>query len=437
MSQTTFSRRSALGMAVAAAAVPVLAACTSSATTTTPKASSQGPLKFWDMPWGTTTYNSAAEALTNSYKPDQGLPPVQYQTIQWANSYQTFAAAISSKTGPAISTGSGYQAFQFAGQGAIAYADSVVDKMKANGLYADFLPNLVDAMKTKDGYVAVPWQMDCRVLWYRKSLLEQAGASVPTDWDSLMATAKALSKIGVCGFGMAAGTGTSNLGKQAILSMMINNGGGLFDETQKPNAVTDRNIETVDFLLGMVKAGIMQPGAAGFSVDNLNTQWKDKKIAVGFMPPGFPASIGVPADDLTVTSPLTGPHGDKGTLMYVNNIMMYKENPSQAGTEAFLMWYLKNIKTYWDQNLINSLPVFKSVTETDSFRKDPANVKIIQEWQPHFKPFSAVSKTSWPSIAAVESSSAFHSFSQEVLKGTSDAKTILTTLQKGMVEAMK
>jgi multiple sugar transport system substrate-binding protein len=436
MTPTTFSRRSAIGVAIGAAAMPIVAACSSS-TSSTSATQAPAPLKFWDMPWGTTTYNTAAEALANSYTPAPGLPKAQYQAIQWANSYQTFAAAISSKSGPAISTGSGYQAFQFAGQGAIAYADAAIEKMKTDGLLADFLPNLVDAMKTKDGYVAVPWQMDCRVLWYRKSLLEQAGAAVPTDWDSLMATAKALAKIGVCGFGMAAGTGTSNLGKQAILSMMINNGGGLFDESQKPNAVTDRNIETVDYLLGMVKAGIMQPGAAGFSVDNLNTQWKDKKIAVGFMPPGFPASIGVPSDDLTVTSPLTGPHGDKGTLMYVNNIMMYKDSPSQAGTEAFLMWYLKNIKTYWDKNLINSLPVFKSITETDTFRQDPANVKIIQEWQPYFKPFSAVSATSWPSIAAVESSTAFHSFSQEVLQGTSDAKTILNTLQKGMVDAMK
>ena len=53
-----------------------------------------------------------------------------------------------------------------------------------DGLYEDFLPGIVEAMKTDKGYVAVPWQMDVRSLWYRKSLLEKAGAKVPTDWDS-------------------------------------------------------------------------------------------------------------------------------------------------------------------------------------------------------------------------------------------------------------
>jgi multiple sugar transport system substrate-binding protein len=420
-------------MAAAASAMPLLTACGGGS-------SSGGgggkAIKFWDMPWGATAYNTAAQKLVESYKPAQNLPGVTYQTIQWNNFYQTFAAAISSKTGPAVSTGGGYQAFQLAAQNAIAYADKALETMKSNGLYDDFLPGLLDGMKTPGGYVAVPWQMDVRVMWYRKSLLEQAGVGVPTDWDSFMAAGKALAKIGVSGFGAAAGPGI-NLGTQQVLCMMVNNGGGLFDEEQKPNAVTERNIETIDFIREMVSAGIVQPGAASYTVDNLNSQWKAKKVGMGVVQAGFPASIGETNGDLAVTSPLTGPHGDKGALFYVNNIMMYKDTPSQAGSEAFLIWYLQNIKSLWTQNVVSARPAQKSITETAEFKSDTENVKIISEWLPICKAFSFLSKTTWPAVAAVEASSALHDFTQVVLQGKTASRTALTNLQKGIVEAAK
>jgi multiple sugar transport system substrate-binding protein len=428
-----FSRRNFLGLAAATSAVPLLAACGGGSAS---QGGGGGSIKFWDMPWGTTAYNTAAQKLVASYKPASNLPSASYQTIQWTNSYQTFAAAISSNTGPAVSTGSGYQAFQFAAQNAIAYADHALDTMKSNGLYNDFLPGLIEHMKTPGGYVAVPWALDVRVMWYRKSLLQKAGVDVPTDWASFLAAGKALAKIGVSGFGAAAGP-QANLGEEQILSMMINNGGGLFDEQQQPNAVTDRNIETLDFIREMVKAGITQPGAVGFSVDDLNAQWKAKKIGMGIVQAGFPASIGETNADLAVTSPLIGPHGDKGTLYYINNIMMYKQTPSQAGSEAFLIWYLQHLNTLWAQNAVPALPVLRSITNTTQFKADTENVKIVNEWVPVSQPFSYVSPSTWAAVAAVEASSAFHQFAQVVLEGNTDSKTILTNLQGGIVAAVK
>ena len=29
--------------------------------------------------------------------------------------------------------------------------------------------------------------------------------------------------------------------------------------------------------------------------------------------------------------------------------MMYKNTPSQASSEAFLLWYIKNMKAYWEK----------------------------------------------------------------------------------------
>ena len=120
-------------------------------------------------------------AFVAAYKPAEGLPNAALQRIQWNNFTTTFSSALASKTGPAVSSGGGFQAFQFADQGYIAMADNLISTWEKDGFRKDFLPGTVEAMKTDKGYVAVPWQTDFRVWWYRKSLFDDAGAKVPTD----------------------------------------------------------------------------------------------------------------------------------------------------------------------------------------------------------------------------------------------------------------
>src|SRR3954469_21896921 len=43
------------------------------------------PLKFWNMPWGRTSFLPTDKAIVTGYKPKSGLPPATYQQIQWAN----------------------------------------------------------------------------------------------------------------------------------------------------------------------------------------------------------------------------------------------------------------------------------------------------------------------------------------------------------------
>ena len=116
------------------------------------------------------SYNPAAKALVGTYKPTGSNLPATYQEIQWANFTQTFSSAIASKTGPAVSTGGGFQAFQYAQQGAIAYADNLIKTCSRTARSTTSCPNLVDAMKTPKGYAAVPWQLDIRVWWYNKAI---------------------------------------------------------------------------------------------------------------------------------------------------------------------------------------------------------------------------------------------------------------------------
>lgn len=426
------SRRRVLGWGLVAAGAPLLAACGSSSSGD----GGSGPLKFWDMPWGGDSYQAAEKALVAGYAPTGGLPGVSYQQIQWENFYQTFSSAVAAKSGPAVSSGGGFQAFQLADQGAIAYADNVVAELKKNGLYDDFLPGYLESFKTAKGYVAIPWSIDMRVLWYRKSLLDQAGVAVPTDWDSLRAAGLALKKIGVFGFGTGAGAGNA-IGNQSIISMIMNNGGGLFDEQGRPNCVTDENIQAVDFIVGLAKDGIVDPNSVSYTTANLQAQWKNKKFGIGIYTPGLRTDTGETGEDLLVPSPLTGPTGKKGTVVYIPNLMMYTNTPSQPGSEAFLVWYLQNMKAYWAKEVIPLLPVLKSIAATPEFQKNTTGVKITQEWAPIAKTLAARSSSQFSALAAVDGGSAINAFAQTVLAGKTPAKDALQTLEKGIREVVK
>ncbi|GAA4048414.1 extracellular solute-binding protein [Arthrobacter methylotrophus] len=425
-----FSRRGFLGLTAAAAAVPLLAACGGGSSSS----SAGGAIKFWDMPWATPAYNEAAKKITEGFSGANSQ--ASYQTIQWNNFYQTFSSAIASKTGPAVSTGGGFQAFQFDQQGQIAYADKVVEALKKNGQFDDFLPGVLEPFKSDKGYVAVPWQLDMRPLWYRKSLFDQAGVAVPTDWPSLLDAGKKLKGIGAVGFATGSGAG-NNIGNHLMIMMMINNGGGVFTKDGQLDVMNDRNVEAIEFLLELVSNGVIDPAAVSYTTDNLDAQWKNKKAAFGMYVLGVPQRVGDTSGDLLVASPMAGPHGDKATLVFPNNIMMYKNTPSQDASEAFLVYYMGQLKQLWQQKLMNALPVFKSITELPEFASDPNNVKIVKEYQPIAKTFAAQGTSLNANLAVLDGGQALNQFTQTILTGKTDAKSALTAFQTGLQSVLK
>ena len=426
------SRRNILratGLGASFALVPGLAAAC--AKSKTESSSASGALKFWDMPWATETYNTASADLVAGYKPTGSLPAATLQRIQWNNFTTTFSSALASKTGPAVSSGGGFQAFQFSEEGYIAPADNLVARWEKDGFAKDFLPGTLEAMKTSKGYVAVPWQSDARTWWYRKSLFDDAGAKVPTTWDELVTAGEALKKKGYFGFGAGAGAG-NNIGAHTMVAMMINNGGGMFAPDGKLDLLNERNVEAIDFVLELVKAGISDPAAVSYTSDNHLAQWKDKKYAFGMYTAGVDESVGDTSGDLLIASPLTGPHGDNATLNFANNIMMYTNTPSQEGSEAFLDYYIKGMKVYWQKGVISAIPVLQSIVDTPEFQKNANKVKVVKEYMPVAKTYGERSSELFAAMAQVDGSQPLAQFTQTVLGGDTTAKAALTTLQQGL-----
>lgn len=426
----TVSRRGLLAGAGGIAALAALSACSSDG-------GASGKVKFWDMPWGGTAFSPLDQKITLGYKPPAGLPAASYQAVQWANFTTTFATAIASKTGPAVSSGSGTQAFQFAVQNDIAYADGLLESWQKNGLYDDFLPGVLSSMKTDKGYVAVPYNLDMRVLWYRKSVLTKSGVNPPTDWQSYLNVCAALKKIGVYGFGIAAGA--QGNGSQALTGLLINNGGGLFNAEQKPDCVTPANIEALDFAVELVRKGYMDPGSVSYSDDNEQSQWKAGKFGMGFETPGLDQYLGGTVQaDMAVADPLTGASGSQGAIYFPNNIMMYRNTPSQKGSEAFLTYYYRNMAPLWTEKTGIGLPVLKSIAATPAFRSDPNAVTAIEKWLPICKTWAAPGGDAlFANVSLVDSTPLMSAWAQSILSLRATPKEALTTLQNTLTSQWK
>ena len=430
-----FTRRTLLGAGVSAAAVAALAACSTGGSSGGGGGNASKPLKFWNMPWGPQAFLTEDKRIVAAYKPKSGMGSATYQQIQWANFTQTFSTAVAANNGPAVSSGGGTTAFLFESQGKIAYADDLLDSWKKNGIYDDFLPGLVDTLKTKNGYAAIPYNLDMRLLWYRKDIMEQAGAEIPTDWDSFEAACKKLKAKGVYGYGTRSGAGAFT-GFHILVSHMINNGGGLYNADQKPEVVTEANIQAIDWVLGLVKNGYVDPRSATYTSQNAYDQVSAGKFGMLWDGAGAPASVSATAaKQLLPTSPLTGPSGKKGALYFPNNIMMYKNTPSQKSSEAFLTYYYQNMKSLWTKKTGIGLPPLKSIADA-AYTTDPVNKKIIDEWQPISKTWGAPgSNVVFNGVTKVDGTQPGIDFTQAVLAGKTTARAALEKLQKGLDSA--
>ena len=431
------SRRKFLAMASAAGVLPiVLEACSSSSSTTGTSTASgpTGTIEFWDGEVGTGQLNTEAKALTEAWK--YGKLTGSYDLLT-GNIYEVIEAALAANKGPAVAGGYAYQAFQFADQGDIHYADNVVATMQSNGQYADYLPGLFTPLKTSKGYVGIPWGVDTRALWYNKALLAKAGAAVPTDWPSFLAAAKALKKIGVYGYVTAAASSNSAYGTHTLASFMINNGGGMFDEAGNVDCLYDRNVEAVEYLLELVQGGYVDPGSVSYIDTDVYSELKAGRAGMALANATIPEECGTNpvTGDLVVMSPLAGPHGDKGTIQYLKNYQMYTRTPSIAGSEAFLLWWNEQFvgaKGFYAQGITAAVPIRKSAIALPQVQADPQLVKIINEWVPVAKAESARSPVIFAGLATVDNGTAMVQCIQSILGGKTTATAALQTLQSGI-----
>ena len=385
-------------------------------------------LQFWDMIWGGPEYIDAGKALVAQFNQEHPDITVNYRSVPWTNWYQTFVTAIGSGTAPDVSTGAGYQAVQLYDQGAILPIDDVISQWKASGKLDDFLPNMIDTLKYDNHYVALPWAIDIRVWYYRKDLFEQAKLQPPTNWQEFKAAAQALTNSKADQYGMV--TAGDTLGEHLLLALMFNNGGGLFTADRKLDLISDRNMEALKFVGELVQAQSVYPASAGYSGEDAVSAFSQGKGALFLNVPGLSGRLPKIADKIGLVQPLVGPHGDKGTIFWVNNIMVYKQGKHPAETKIFLEWWSENQKDLWTKGHVTQLPTRKSFA-ADPYFQDNAETKfILDNYLPVAKTTATHATGIFPKLNEVEGEGALQSLSQSLLQGKDVDSSVKTAADR-------
>lgn len=381
-----------------------------------------GQVQFWDMVWGPPAYIDTAKKVVDQFNQANPNIKVSYQSNPWSSWPQVFTTAVGSGTAPDVSTGGGYQAIQFYPQGAILEIDDVVSSFKPD----DFLPGQVEGMKFNNHYVALPWGIDIRIPFYRKDLFDKAGVKPPTTWDEMRAALKKLTTGNQYGIAFP---GNDNAAWQGMWGLVINNGGGLFTQDRKLDVMNDRTVEALTFISNLVKDGVVHPGSAGFSGDDMIKAFSSGSVGMVIFVPGTEERVTPETkQNVELLAPMTGPHGEKGTLMFANNLMVYKQTQNPEATKTFLKWWSANSLPIWSEGKCGNLPARKSIAADPYFQNNVYLKRILDEWVPVGKLTAANASGTFPVLADIDMGGAMKTLASDILQGQ-DVKAALQKLE--------
>lgn len=152
-----------------------------------PALAQEQTLKFW-----TFEYAEAVDPFFDQYVEEWNAThdlKVERQEFPWAQyTGEILTTGIATGNAPDVFFISPGDWRRYAESGlALPLQDYIPDYLKE-----DILPASWDAVTLNDNVYSLPFEMEPVVLWYNKTMLEEAGVAVPTTWDELLSAAQTL-----------------------------------------------------------------------------------------------------------------------------------------------------------------------------------------------------------------------------------------------------
>ncbi|MGK3952387.1 ABC transporter substrate-binding protein [Microbacterium sp. I2] len=173
---------------------------------------------------------------------------------------------ISTKTMPDVLMVNNPDLPQFADTGALRpLTDLDIDT-------SAYYPSVLEVGTYEDELYGLAPNVNSLVLFYNKTLLEQAGVEVPTTWDELADAAAALTQGETYGFAYSAASGTE--GTWTFIPFLWSNGGSQL-ELNAPEAV-----EALDFYTGLARDGYVSKSVVNWAQADVKDQFADGRAAM-------------------------------------------------------------------------------------------------------------------------------------------------------------
>ena len=207
-----------------------------------------GEITFWHS-FTQGVRMEAVQAAADAFMEEHPNVKINIETMSWADFNTRWNAGITTGDLPDMSTTCGTgEVAQLVNAGIIQPMDDSIDAI-GRDRFSDTVLNEL----SYDGQVyGLPYYSHAQVMWYRQDLLDEAGLEVPTTWDELYETAKALTKDGV--YGCAVSLSTDDFLATRYLNFYVRSGGGsLLNDDLTANLTSDLAIDGINYWVKMYK----------------------------------------------------------------------------------------------------------------------------------------------------------------------------------------
>jgi multiple sugar transport system substrate-binding protein len=361
-------RRSLIGaVAVAATMALTVGACSSSGGGGGGSSSGNVTLKLVAADYGTGPSNTSQkywQGISDAFHKANPTITVKVTTINWNDFDNQVQTLIQNHQYPDITEGDYFSTY--AQEGLLYSADQVLSNPQ------NLLPVFAKQGTYNGKQYGLPFTTSSRTLFYNKKLFQQAGiSSAPQTWADVQADAAKVKALGKVGFGLPLG---SEEAQAESLLWFLGNGGNYQDSGGQWTINSAQNVETMQFLKQLVKAGDTEPNPG---TKNRTDLWKDFAAGNIGMINGSPALIPIIKDGGKLTDsdwtsvPIAGKTGPlSSTLGVCDNVAAFKPNGHQAQIKKFLDFaYQDTYQTQFDKEYV-LLPA--TVSGSTALASDPS-----------------------------------------------------------------
>ncbi|NAZ35890.1 ABC transporter substrate-binding protein [Rubellimicrobium sp. CFH 75288] len=348
---------------------------------------------------------------------------VRQEPQNWGEIYAKAPAAIAAGAGPDMLFAIPDFTPILKDLGALTSVEDFVSELDARH---DFVDSAVEAYSYDGGVWAVPLYNMTMHLWYRPSVLEEAGVAVPTTWEEWRAAAEALTADGQFGMGLPANRHLYT--DQTVYSVMLN--GGAAEIYEEDGSLRFDNPETVaayEFYQSMMP--FSPPDAPSWTWGEAEACFASRSCAMILQftvistyetqAEGDPADLGV------APIPVREAGQEPGTIAYANAVMLLspEDSPEREASERFIAFLLEpeNYGRFLNMEPGLFMPVTADGAEAESFWSDP----VVQEYRSQIeqviansengKLFGFTSGRVFPAIAAISAQNVLAETLQDVV----------------------
>ena len=195
-------------------------------------------------------------------------------------------------------------------------------------LFKDFFPSFIEQSVVDGVCWAVPDLASARALYVNKDILDEVGVEIPTTWAELEDVCQAIvdfynGDVYPWGIDM-----TTDEGQAAFSYYVWNNDGGFVDADGKVALNSDKNVEAIEYAIGLYNKGFTNPNPATQTRYDLQDMFGAGKLAMVIAPnqlPSYLADKGYTVNFATASLP-TNEGAASGATGVMDRVMAFKDD---------------------------------------------------------------------------------------------------------------